>query len=239
VADPTPASIADLVRRCMEMSRNHPVVYPDDRAVVLMLSEVASALGALAREREELKRSAVPNEAHAFVSADRDALRAELADRTGERDAYMTRYAQANARISSLEVQLAEREHFHKINRDGFVAITNRAQELEKEDATLREAESEARGYARDMEAENRQLALDLQAAEARASGAEAKARERDLWAERAWRLAKTWREIIEEDGVDHDDPDCPQDDTCRCENVAKINAAFGNDSLGMTKVAP
>ena len=27
--------------------------------------------------------------------------------------------------------------------------------------------------------------------------------------------------------GVEHDDPGCPEDDTCRCANVARVNEAF------------
>jgi hypothetical protein len=55
-------------------------------------------------------------------------------------------------------------------------------------------------------------------------------------WHQRAHDIASTWRETIEEDGVDHDDPDCPQDDTCNCANVAKIFAAFGLDGFDMRK---
>ena len=31
----------------------------------------------------------------------------------------------------------------------------------------------------------------------------------------------------IEQSGAEHDDPDCPQDDTCACPNIKAINAAF------------
>jgi DNA repair exonuclease SbcCD ATPase subunit len=33
---------------------------------------------------------------------------------------------------------------------------------------------------------------------------------------------------VIEYQGIDHDDDDgCPEDDTCRCENIARVNAAL------------
>jgi hypothetical protein len=28
-------------------------------------------------------------------------------------------------------------------------------------------------------------------------------------------------------DGMDHDDDECPMDDSCRCENVARVNAVL------------
>ena len=49
--------------------------------------------------------------------------------------------------------------------------------------------------------------------------------RARDEWdALRA--VEAVFRELITWQGVDHDD-DCPEDDTCRCEHVAKVNAVF------------
>jgi hypothetical protein len=32
---------------------------------------------------------------------------------------------------------------------------------------------------------------------------------------------------VIEYQGIDHDDDGCPEDDTCRCENIARVNAAL------------
>lgn len=41
-----------------------------------------------------------------------------------------------------------------------------------------------------------------------------------------AGKKARAWAEE-NLDGMDHDDDDCPADDTCTCENVRKANEAF------------
>jgi hypothetical protein len=34
-------------------------------------------------------------------------------------------------------------------------------------------------------------------------------------------------RELVTRQGVRHDDEECPEDDTCRCPNIARVNAAL------------
>lgn len=49
--------------------------------------------------------------------------------------------------------------------------------------------------------------------------------------------LREALAEIIDVQGVDHEDEDCPEDDTCHCSNIARVNAAFRADA-GRTLLA-
>lgn len=40
-------------------------------------------------------------------------------------------------------------------------------------------------------------------------------------------RLVETLIAVVDEQGIDHVDEDCPQDDTCDCPLVARVNAAL------------
>jgi chromosome segregation ATPase len=165
---PTPASIADLVRRILEACNAleklaELVAGPDPEGVL----EPKTMRSKILDERDALR-------------AKLDALRAMMAEAIDPKYAEQGDSAKAVRllmdRISALRIQLAEQEHFHRVNRDGFVAMTKRAQELESELARLHRelygTEGELQSRVSALEDENRQLALDLQAAEARAAGA-------------------------------------------------------------------
>lgn len=52
---------------------------------------------------------------------------------------------------------------------------------------------------------------------------------ERDRLAAEGVMLRQVFGEVVDRQGIDHEDENCPEDDTCTCELVAKVNAAFKN----------
>ncbi len=42
----------------------------------------------------------------------------------------------------------------------------------------------------------------------------------------------RVMREYVELNGVEHDDPDCPEDDTCECPTIANWNAVLATYPL-------
>lgn len=44
---------------------------------------------------------------------------------------------------------------------------------------------------------------------------------------DRSEKLRRVLIAVVETQGIDHDEEDCPEDDTCRCENIRLANEAL------------
>lgn len=93
---------------------------------------------------------------------------------------------------------------------------------------TRRPADREARRLAghldEEMEESLSHLRIDLARCEQERNEARERLVEFRVALERMYAVAD---ELVTEHGVEHDDFCCPEDDTCRCANVARINTAF------------
>jgi len=160
-----PPAIAALVDRLREEA---DLQYSKD--AYDLCHEAAAALEALALEREKSILMEEAKRIYRVAERERDAARERLAGLEASYTCVVEAIPQYEAEIARLRASLAEQE---KQARD---------MEAERDELRARVAELGIYGWAEalhtriaSLESESRQLSLDLQAAEARASVAEAK----------------------------------------------------------------
>lgn len=49
--------------------------------------------------------------------------------------------------------------------------------------------------------------------------------------------MLEAFKEVVESGGVTHDSTGCPEDDTCSCENVKRVNDSMNRVRLALREI--